>query len=338
MRKKEILAKLLYYSGATRIAAALPKKDNTLIILAYHRILPDNPNFEFDKELISATPEDFEWQIQHLKKHYNLSSFRELSEIIDSKKILPSRSIIITFDDGFDDNFQHAYPLLKKHNAPATFFISTDYIGSDKVFWFDWAVYLCKKLRQDATLTAQNFNQIITLSTTQTAENRAKQLLSFLKIIPDTDRHIVIKQLEDIVKPDATQFTESHAMNWEEIHEMQQSSIIEFGSHTCSHPILAQLGAESIATELQISKQMIEAKLQVPCTTLAYPVGGANAVNNDVLKAVAESGYRYACTYQPGLNTPPLNQPFELRRLHIERYTTKPWFASMLTFPKFFAM
>lgn len=333
MRKKDILAEGLYRSGAARLAVSLPRANNTLTILAYHRVLPFDGNFEFDEDLISATPEGFDWQMNHLRKHYNPMSFRQVAELIDRGEPLPARSVIVTFDDGFDDNFQYVYPALQKNNVPATFFITTDYIGTDTVFWFDWSVYLCKKLQRDVTLTAPGSRQEVKLLARDAPRERCDKLLRLLKIIPDADRKAMIQELENIVAPRQKYFAASKPMSWQQAREMQQGGLVEFGSHTLSHPVLTQMDKAAITNELSASKQLIENNLQTACTTFAYPVGGPNAINEEVLHSVSLSGYRFACTYRPGLNKIPMENPYLLRRLHIERQTTNGWFASLLAWP-----
>ena len=271
--------------------------------------------------------------MRHIRKHYNPISFKTLKELVRRDECVPPRAIIVTFDDGYDDNFNYAFPILRENNIPATFFICPDYIGTDRVFWFDWAAYLCGELSRDVTLSAALSGKTITLSTCDSADARRYRFLSFLKRLPDVDRHSLIAQLEDMAKPDQRAFADSRPMSWQQVKEAQRSGFAEFGSHTLSHPVLSQLDEPAITRELYDSKQIIEAQLQVPCTALAYPVGGVDAINADVLTAVARFGYDYACTYQSGANKLPLPRPFELRRMHVERYTTRAWFASMLAYP-----
>ncbi len=333
MRKKEILARLTYHSGAAHIANLLPGRRESLLILAYHRILPHTDAFGFDRELISAYPEEFSWHMRHIRRHYSPISFRELKEIVSRDDRLPPRAVIVTFDDGYDDNFNYALPILKENGVPATFFICPDYIGTDRVLWFDWAAHLCEGLSNDVVLSAASSGRTIALSPRDSADARRRSFLSFLKRLPDVERQSLMAQLEDIVKPKRGRFADSHPLSWEQVKEAHRSGIAEFGSHTLSHPVLSQMDEPAIDKELHDSKRIIEDQLQVPCIALAYPVGGVDAINAEVLTAAARAGYCFACTYQSGVNEWPLQRPFELRRMHVERYTTRAWFASMLVYP-----
>ena len=109
-----------------QIRDCYPTRKNTVSIIAYHRVKDyDENSYAFDKNLINASCEEFEWQIRYIKKYFTPITFSELKDIVESKSDLPKRSIIITFDDGFDDNYNNAFRILNKYSVPATFFIST---------------------------------------------------------------------------------------------------------------------------------------------------------------------------------------------------------------------
>jgi len=113
------------------------------VILIYHRVI----NIETDRQLLAVKKENFIRQIKWLKQNYNIISLQELAAFISKSKSLPQRSIVITFDDGYFDNFSEAMPILEAMNVFATFFISTNNINSTCEFWWDSLekVFLYKK-------------------------------------------------------------------------------------------------------------------------------------------------------------------------------------------------
>lgn len=134
MSKQELLAKFidkLIPDVFFKYIGQLFRSNNKLIVLAYHRIMEFDENFPFDIELISARPQQFEKQIKHISKYYSPITIEELCECHRTKSKIPDRSVLITFDDGFYDNYEYAFPVLKKYNVPATIFVSTDYIDSN---------------------------------------------------------------------------------------------------------------------------------------------------------------------------------------------------------------
>ena len=335
MQKKNVLSAFICWTGLLLLIRNRPSNPNHLIILAYHRVMPEVENFPFDSKLISATPSQFEWQVKYIKSHYNLISFDDLVKLRESGEPLPERSIIITFDDGFDDNYLYAFPILKKHDAKASFFISTDYIGSDKIFWFDWVAFLCNKLQKDIVLEVRPNGDSVELSRTQHKTEMVQSCLSFLKRISDEDRKEVIKQLESAVKKGAVKSEFSRAMSWEMVKYMHDSAFAEIGSHAKSHAILSQLNDEELSIEVDESRGIICNQLSSKCSTLSYPVGGATAYNDNVVEAVKKAGYDYAVTYMPGLNIVGETSDYLLKRLHVEKYVKTYRFKAMLEFPKY---
>ena len=335
MQKKNILSAILCWTGFLHLVRKRSTNPNNLIILAYHRVMPEIDDFQFDNKLISATPSQFEWQVKYIKSNYNLISFEHLAFLRRSGQPLPERSIIITFDDGFDDNYLYAYPILEKYNAKATFFISTDYIGSEKIFWFDWVVFLCNKLQEDTVIKVDPSGDSFYLYMEQDKTEMVQSCLSFLKRISDEDRKKAIKQLESSVKITSVESEFSRAMSWEMVKEMHDSELAEIGSHAKSHAILSQLNDEDLSDEVNDSRKIIRKQLSSNCSTLSYPVGGATAYNDNVVEAVKKAGYDYAVTYMPGLNILGETSDYLLKRLHVEKYVKTYRFKAMLEFPKY---
>ena len=146
----------------------------------------------------------------------------------------------------------------------------------------------------------------------------------------------VLKELEPAARaaPSSTDRAQSAVMSWDEVRTMARSGM-EFGSHTESHPILASIGDPAqLRQELEGSKAALERETGRPVTALAYPVGGRGAVNEAVLAATEAAGYRFAFTYLPGTNRLSASNRFALKRIPVERYTTRRMFAAALELPE----
>ena len=140
MRKKEVCARLLRAIGGTRAATALRRRSRSeLLVLAYHRILPTEPETEypFDIELISADPEQFGWQMSWISEHFTPMAVSEIVDCLENGRSLPAGAVAVTFDDGFIDNYTHAFPVLRSRNIPACVFLSTEYVGKFRPYWFE---------------------------------------------------------------------------------------------------------------------------------------------------------------------------------------------------------
>src|SRR5947207_792835 len=141
---KAQLADWLYRCGLLDIRSFGVK--DRLIVFNYHRI-PPAADFTtpFDEGVFGPQLAIFEEQIAWLKRNLRLLSEPELIDIIDSGKYPSDPCALITFDDGYIDNYTLAYPLLKRHAAPAIFFIPTRLIAAGEVGWWDSIAYLVKK-------------------------------------------------------------------------------------------------------------------------------------------------------------------------------------------------
>ena len=113
-----------------------------LTVLAYHRIGdPDAPGFDTFKPNMSATPAAFAAQMDFIRQRFSVISGSELVAWLQGQHKLPSHPALITFDDGYRDNFECALPILQQRNLPAIIFLATDYIGNTTPFYYDLAAY-----------------------------------------------------------------------------------------------------------------------------------------------------------------------------------------------------
>jgi len=308
-------------------------------ILAYHRIwdIRCEDAFPFDVELVSASVAEFRWQMEYVRENFDPITFAALLDILEGITPAPPRPIIITFDDGFEDNFENAFPILSALEIPATIFLSTGYIASQQTFWYDRLAHMLL-LAPERELTAKGFAETIQLGPDAKSRRRAlRKVLAELKLMPNQCRLEVLGHLEFELGPlsEDRPSLESRPLNWDQVREMAQAGI-EFGSHTVTHPILANLTDDELEFELAESRRAIEMQTGKPVTTISYPVGGRNAFNDRVRQEVQRAGYRLGVSYIPGTNPLSGLDHYGLRRQHVERYTERSYFAAMLGLPEVF--
>jgi peptidoglycan/xylan/chitin deacetylase (PgdA/CDA1 family) len=338
--KKLLLAKCLVsgrvLSPLSRIRAAC-RAD--IPILAYHRIwdLHEEDRFPFDVELVSAGIADFRWQMEYVRQNFDPITFETLLKIVDGAAVSPPRPIVITFDDGFEDNYLHAFPILNSLDIPATIFLSTGYIGTEQTFWYDRLAHLILRA-PEGELTLNGLTQSVALPADVALRRLAiRNVLGELKRMPNERRLEVLEDLESKTGSAGDQLAalESRAMNWNQVRAMSSAGI-EFGSHTVTHPILANLNDEELNFELVESRRVIEAQIGKSVSVISYPVGGRSAFNGRVQDAVAQAGYRLGLSYIPGTNRLRNMDRYGMRRQHVERYTQHPYFAALLGLPEVF--
>lgn len=340
MGKKELLGDMLGRTGlATAWLRSMPATGDRLLVLAYHRVLDlhDEAQFPQDPELISASVGDFRQQMRVVRDHFNPLTFRDVLASLDAGRALPPRSVVVTFDDGHLDNHRNAFPVLKALGVPACIFLTTDYIGSEHMFWFDRIALLIHAAPRGEWQVGR---QSIRLDDESVALRRhvARRILRHLKRVPDGERLRCLGALEAALGRyvPAGMAPARSAVDWDEVREMAEAGI-EFGSHTLSHPVLTQLDDSALERELGQSRQAISAQLGGPVDTVAYPVGKAGAFDERVMAMSRRCGYRLGISYETGVNHLGSLDRFAVRRLAVERYTSVPFFKSLLAFPALLA-
>lgn len=337
--KRQLLASTLRFSGVLRGLSLLRKnRHQELTILAYHRIggpvgVDDYP---YDHDLVSATVKGFEWQMKYLKKNFNPVTFRQVKASLEGSVRLPPRAVIVSFDDGFDDNYRFAFPVLKQLGVPATFFVSTGYLGKPETFWFDRVVYLMKNTSQ-RRLVIDLEGAPTELDADMSGRYRqAIDLVVALRAVADTKRLELLASVNRQLGSALPASDElSRPMSWEMVIEMAAAGM-EIGSHTVSHPNLVQLTSERLVQELTESRQVVEKHTGQQPVVIAYPVGNRLNFNENVIEVTREAGYSLAASYISGVNAFASLDKFALNRLHVESYTGDSEFAATLEFPGLF--
>lgn len=305
------LAVLFYYAGLLALFAFFKRTlfpIHDVVILMYHRVLDDDKiDNEYTQPGIVVSRQVFEKQITYLAKNYNLISLENLVQMVQKNQPIPSRSVIVTFDDGWRDNYLYAYPILKKHRVPATIFLTTDYIDTNKVFWFLQANILLTKGNLKPASLAEIIERV-------NAENRASQSTyrlsrheikaasgdtdKFIEKMKQLDSEVVQKILNEIKKASDLSIdkclTKRRMLSWDEIKEMSCDNI-DFGSHGQSHQIMLFLSPDMINKELVQSKKIIEEKVGKEVKHFSYPNGDYNSITK---KLVQDAGYGSAATIQ----------------------------------------
>lgn len=300
--KKNAIARIAASVGLTRLAEAAANRPH-LLVLNYHRIGEafDTP---YDPGNFSCTCEDFDWQLQYSKSHYDILTLPEALRVVSGHTILARPSMLFTFDDGYIDNYQNAFPLLKRHGVPASFFLPTAFIGSSILPWWDEIAFILKNSpKQEITLTypqQASFNL-----SAATLRHTISAILELYKrpSMRDAERFLVEMEAAcGCLRPQSPQpLQERSFINWDEAREMQASGM-SFGSHTHSHRILGKLPLDQQIEELRLSRQIIERELGTTIDTLAYPVGHRGSFSPETITAATQTGYRYAFSFYSGVN------------------------------------
>ncbi|WP_196138887.1 polysaccharide deacetylase family protein [Aliikangiella sp. G2MR2-5] len=338
MRKKALLAKVLSFCLPGKLFPLVSSAGkDCLTVLAYHRVVDDRQkDYLFDYELVSASTDEFEKQVKYVKRHFNPISMEQLVASLEQGESLPERPLLITFDDGFDDNYYNAFPILKKHQVPATIFISTGYLGTKDIIWFDKFVRIINAACGERW-QIKKFSREYEIPVDEMSRRKvAALLLREMKRLSNPEREAVMLQLSEKYESKISDRLKSQMMTWEQVVEMNED-VISFGSHTVSHPILARLNSQALRFELGQSKKDIEDKLTTEASSISYPDGNEDAYNKEVLAETEKAGYKVGFSYLSGVNKLPIVDRFALRRLHVEYYVDFSQFKALLCLPRIFS-
>jgi len=302
-----------------------------LRILAYHRILEGNKtSFPFDEGVISATPDAFFQQMKFVRDNFEVISFRYLEDCEHEKRPWPKHGLIITFDDGYRDNYTNAFPILKQLGLTATIFLTAGHIGSAELFWWDLVAY-CIKHSTRTTIDLPGLDpRPMRLNSAVERREAIRRILGWLKVISDSRKRAFVAevaQLTGVSPPDPE--TEPMHLNWEEVCEMANAGL-EFGSHTLTHPILTNVSEEQLTVEVAQAKTIIERHLERHIIAFSYPSGRFDA---RIQAAVSSRGFEFAVSYHQDVAHQSSFERYALPRIHVEREQSLNEFRSNLLFP-----
>ena len=309
-----------------------------LRILAYHRVLEsvEPAGFSFDVDLISASAEAFREQMQYVRRNFSPMRFDEVVEHVDQGRPLPNGAVLVTFDDGYDDNYRVAFPILRDLGMSAMFFVSTGHIDSGAPYAFDWLVHMVCQAPA-GRLEVPELGLDWALGTDLSGRRaQAAELLYRLKSLDAAAQEALIARLEVAWgMPRASSHPDCRPMTWAQLREMQAAGM-EVGSHGVAHCMLAKLPRQRMLREVQESARTLQRELGDRPVALSYPVGGPDSYDAEVVAAVREAGYRIACSYVGGTVATGAADMFALPRIAVERTMEAGWFAARLAVPKLF--
>lgn len=336
--KRVRLARSLYRVGALPALQTLRRllRDD-LRILAYHRVLDidDLDAFKFDLAVVSASTQQFREQLECIRRRFNPITFGEVIAALDGGPPLPADAVLLTFDDGYDDNYRVAFPILRDFGMSAMFFVSTGHIDTGMPYAYDWIVYMiCVTGADRLAIPELGIEEPLPRSLVE-RRRVAEALLERVKRADDATQRAVIDRLEREWNLRRAPNTDCRPMSWDQLREMQSAGM-EIGSHGVHHRMLAKLSDEDLEYELRASKAALDAHLDKPIEVLSYPVGGSDAYDRRVMDAAARAGYRAACSYVGGTNVPGEMSRYALNRLAVEREMDKAWFSAMVAVPEVF--
>jgi len=297
------------------------ERPNGVYSCNYHRI-GNKELTQFDPNVFSCNEELFEQHIRFFQSSFDVVTIKELNELILSGKYSNGKYALLTFDDGYIDNYTAAYPILKQARCPATMLIATDFIDQPTIPWWDEAAWLIKN-NDNSLFSGLGWGLPKNIGSLNT-QNKVKQLLRSIKdnkTLSLEEKFTILRQkAKNNYHAEST--SEQLFMTWDMLREMSMNGI-DIGSQTCSHQILSHLSEDEQRAEIVQSKLRLETEIGKEIISFAYPVGGIEAFTKVTQQIVKDSGYSLALSFIPNINLTPAKNTFSLNRFSIDNECTE---------------
>jgi peptidoglycan/xylan/chitin deacetylase (PgdA/CDA1 family) len=302
----------LYFSGAHVVLR--PLLGGVGAILMLHNVRPARRDRFQPNRLLEVTPRFFERVIRRLRRSgAHLVSMDEVYRRM-TERDFPKRFVSVTFDDGYRDTLEFAYPILKKYEVPFTVYVATSF--ADRVGELWWLALEAVIAQNDLIgLRIEGRDRWFECSSVEQKRALFDHLYAWLRQLKSEDElRQVVRELATRHRVDIAAFCSNLCMDWQELATLAADPLVTIGAHTVNHPILSKVDDKAVRSELDNSRAVIEAALGVRPQHLAYPVGDRSAAGPREFKIAAELGFKTAVTTRPGV----------IFRKHAEHLTALP--------------
>lgn len=282
------VAVALHRTNSDRLLATLGGTRPVPLVIGYHRTVE-----EFPTDALRTIPsmcistKMLERQLDWIGRRFRFVSLDELGALQESGHRAAERVAAVTFDDGYHDFYEHAFPLLKRKGIPAAVFVVTDLVGTSRLQIHDHLYLLLARAVEVKSRILLKLG--ITLAVPSDPHAAVEVLLGSL---PQSVVLRVIEALQNEVNIEEDILREHRALTREAIVEMRAAGVT-FGSHTHTHALLPNEDTGRVENELRISREKLETWLGEKVRHFAFPCGQFNAAT---VGAVAQAGYRYGYT------------------------------------------
>jgi peptidoglycan/xylan/chitin deacetylase (PgdA/CDA1 family) len=304
--RRRLLALPIVVPGYLRALRRL--RSRSIAIVMYHGVTAERlPAFNW----CYVDVREFEKQIDFLASEYTVLHLSEVVERMKNHRPLPEATACLTFDDGSRTVATTAFPVLERRQLPATSFLVTSLVGTNQPPWTDRLYFSFLETPRQSVLFDNREYPLTTL------EERAGAYAVVERRLKKSDQSVAEEKLaaikESIGWPEVPPESPLSAMGWDEVERLSKTGLVQFGSHTHTHPILARCTEQDQRRQLQVSRDILRDR-NLSWKLFAYPNGSPSDFSSATKSLLGELDYECALTTIPGLNSQKHDR-FELHRV-----------------------
>ena len=296
------IASALRWAGADALLGALTGPRGKLVVLGYHRVVGDVgghgdgvlPGMTISQHMLAQ-------QLDWVGRHFRFVSLDELGQRLVCGEDWSEPLAAVTFDDGYQDVYEYAFPLLREKGIPAAVFVVTDVIETSAVPLHDALYTLLAQVAYGGCCATKDLGRFLRGLSPELPKidapndgvrNPFAATQFLLRALPQDQLLRVFNELAARVEINEMAVHALRPLTWEMVATMSRAGIT-IGSHTRTHPVLTNEAPETVLEEVAGSRWVLEQKLGIPVRHLAYPGGHFNRA---VVREVADAGYRFGYT------------------------------------------
>jgi len=299
------------------------QRESFTLVLVYHRVVPDQTSragrFDIERGMPASI---FEQQIQFLRKHFTPIKPSQVTEAATQ----PMR-FAVTLDDGYEDNFTVAAPIMRRLGVSAGFYVVNDYVGTERLFWWEKLAHIVRASRAPELDLAAALPELtaahglppkMSLTSDAQCEQAYERLSAALRAEPHGAIALHLEHLGNALEARPREEGRDYGlMDWAHLKELIRQGF-EIGGHTATHCNLAGVAPTTLGTEITAAIENTQSRLDEPVLTFAYPYGRSHHFDAFAEKAVEAAGCRAGFTTVEGAARPS-HRAFALPRLRFNR-------------------
>ncbi len=323
------LLSTLHYSGADVMLA--PYTRGLGAILKLHHVRPEQPGTFEPNGNLRVTPDFLDRSLTLVRSQgFEIISLDEAHQRLVEGEADQKPFVCFTFDDGYRDNIEYAYPVFRRHNLPFAIYVATDYADGHGDLWW---LALEKAIGASNVLDVKidGLSRRLSCASRRDKEVAFQTLTWWLRTIPEADAREVVRELCVLANVDTSTLCRDLMMSWSEIRQLASDPLVTIGAHSRKHYALAQLPIAAARAEMAESIDRVSFETDRQCQHFAYPYGDAASAGEREFELAAELNMKTAVTTRQGTVRPEASRLLTaLPRIPLSGAYQKPRYVKVL--------